>query len=154
MATASDDDPDQRPEHRDAGTLPEDEGYQDDLRHRVHLGHPEGVYRHWVAKNIGKQHGADDEEIAADDEHDQPGRQFALESEGHEDGDEQRLVGDRVEIGAELGGGPEPLGDEAVSGVGKAGEDEQHRRRQIPVRDHQPNDKRNADQAGNGDEVR
>ena len=45
---------------------------------------------------------ADDEQVAGD-HHDQPAGQHALEDrERHEDGDEQRLVGDRIEIGAEL----------------------------------------------------
>ena len=88
------------------------------------------------------------------DEHDQPGRKRALEAERAEDRDEQRLVGDRVEIGAELGGGVEALGDEAVGRVRQPGEDEEHRRLDEAVGDHQPDDQRDADQPRDGDEVR
>ena len=95
----------------------EHESDEHDLRHRVHLRDPERLHRHRTAEHIGEQHTADDEEVAADDEHDQPGGQHALEAERDEDGDEQRLVGDRIEIGAELGGGVEALGDEAVGGI-------------------------------------
>ena len=72
----------------------------------------------------------------------------------HEDRDEQRLVGDRIEIGAELRGCVEALGDEPVRRIRHAGDDEEHRRLDEAVGDHQPDDQRDADQPGDGDEIR
>ena len=59
-------------------------------------------------------------------------------SERDIDRDQQRLVGDRVEIGAELGVPAIALGKEAVGRVGQTREQEHEKCRQHLVRDDQP----------------
>ena len=53
-------------------------------------------------------------------------RDFPVDPERDIDRNDQRLVGERVEIGAEHGGHVEALGEKAVDGVADAGGEEQH----------------------------
>ena len=54
-------------------------------------------------------------------------RQRAGDAQRHIDRDDQRLVGQRIEIGAELARHVEALGEKAVDGVADPGDQEQHK---------------------------
>ena len=70
------------------------------------------------------------------------------------DRDEQRLVGDGVEIGAELGAHVEAPGDEAVDGVRSACHDEQQEgSRPLPLPDHDDHEG-HEEQAADRDQIR
>src|SRR5664279_2128942 len=56
----------------------------------------------------------------------QPARDQSVDAEGKVDRDDQRLVGERIEIGTQFGGHAEALGEKAVDGVAHAGGQEQH----------------------------
>ena len=70
-------------------------------------------------------------------------RQMAGKAQSDIDADQQRLVGDRVEIGAELAVPAKALGEEAVGGVGQSRQQEQQEGRLHLVGDDQPHDERN-----------
>ncbi len=59
----------------------------------------------------------DDHDVAGDDDDREPARQRPHHGERHVDGDEERLVGERIEIGAELAAHVEAPGDDAVGRV-------------------------------------
>ena len=63
------------------------------------------------------------------------------------DRDDQRLVGERIEIGAELGRHAEALGEEAVDGVADAGGEEQQERDPHLARRDRPDDDRHQQDA-------
>ena len=54
------------------------------MRDGIHLGNPQWPHRDRTAEHIGEKHADHDEEIAADDKHDKPCRQDALEAEGRD----------------------------------------------------------------------
>src|SRR5262249_9111312 len=64
--------------------------------------------------------GTDDHDIARNDEDDQKNRHHADNSERYIDGDDQRLVGQRIKVGAKLALHVEALGEEAVYGIADA----------------------------------
>ena len=71
---------------------------------------------------------ADDHEVARHHQDDDPERDHPGDAERHVDRHDQHLVGQRIEIGAELGLHAEALGQEAVDRVADAGGEEQQER--------------------------
>ena len=69
------------------------------------------------------------------------------------DADDQRLVGQRIEIDAQRRGLVERLGDIAVEGVRRARQQEQRERPAIGLVQDQVDDQRNREQPGKGDQV-
>jgi hypothetical protein len=66
---------------------------------------------------------------------------------------QQRLVGERIEIGAELAAPTPAAGDGAIDAVADAGHDEGEEGEAEGLRDDQPDGDRHQQQAGDGDEI-
>ena len=82
--------------------LGEHQPREHDLRQRVRLADQQRLHAERPRQHPRQHHGADDEDVAAHHRDHQPRRQMAGKAQRDIDADEQRLVGDRVEIGAEL----------------------------------------------------
>ena len=103
----------------------ENEGEAEDLDQGVELAEQAGAE---VAQGAGgEEQGGDeqDAEVAAEDQHGDVARDQAHVGEDQEEGAEQELVGDGVEVLAEGGALGEPAGEQAVEAVAEAGEDEE-----------------------------
>ncbi len=112
-----------------------------------------GPNRHRLADEPRQHKAGNDHDVARHHEDDQRDRQGAGDPERHIDRYDQRLVGQRIEIGAELARHVKALGEEAVDGVADPGHQEQRKGRQhIPRRD-RPDDDRHQDYAGQCDEI-
>jgi len=111
--------------HGGPDLVDEDEGEAQDLHQRVELAEQGGAE---VAERAGgEEQGGDeqDSEVAAEDEDGDITRDQAHVGEGQEEGAEEELVGDRVEILAEDGALGERASEEAVEAVAEAGDDEE-----------------------------
>jgi hypothetical protein len=77
----------------------------------------------------------------------------AADTERRKDADDQQLVGERVEVGTELGLPAERLGEVAVDRVGDAGDDKQNEGELRLPGDEEPEDDRHQDHPQQRDEV-
>jgi hypothetical protein len=123
--------------------LGEHEPCEDDLRQGVRLADEERVHGKRARQHPRQHHRADDEDIPAHHRDHEPRRQLSRKPQSDVDADEQRLVGDGVEIGAKLGVPFVTLGQEAIGGIGEAREQEQQEGRQHLMGDDQPHHERN-----------
>ena len=111
--------------HGGPDLVDEDEGEAQDLDERVELAEQGGAE---VAEGAGgEEQGGDeqDSEVAAEDEDGDITRDQAHVGEDQEEGAEEELVGDGVEILAEDGALGERASEEAVEAVAEAGDDEE-----------------------------
>ena len=76
----------------------------------------------------GQQDRAYDHDVARDHQDHDPARDDSIDAERDVDRNDQHLVGERIEIGAELGGHAEALGEEAVDRIADGGHHEQQER--------------------------
>ena len=77
---------------------------EDDLRHGIELGHQQRLDLERVTHQPGQHDPSDDQDIARHHQDHQPARDIPVDPKGQIDRDDQRLVGERVEIGTEFGG--------------------------------------------------
>ena len=92
------------------------------------FGYRQRPDRHRPADQPGQHEAADDHDVARNDEDDQRDRQRAGDAQRNIDRHDQRLVGERVEIGAELARHVEALGKKAIDRVADPGRQEQRRK--------------------------
>lgn len=124
---------------------------QDDLHGGVCLGDEEWLHLHRVTHDRRQYHRADDEPITRNHGHNQPQRQFSADAQHDEDGNQQKLVGDRVEIGTQPGVLVELARDETVDTVRDAGDDKAGKG-PVPTRlQHGQHHARHQQQAQDGD---
>ena len=109
------------------GMLAHDQGGKQDLRHRVEFGDQQRPYRHRPAHHPGEQESADDHDIARHDKNDEEDRQRAGDAERNVNRHDERLVGQRIEVFAELARHVEVFGEEAVDGIADPGRQEQEK---------------------------
>ena len=109
----------------------EHDGQAEDLDYGVELAEQTGAE---VAQGAGGEEQRGDEqdaEVAAEDEHRDIARHQVHVGEHEEEGAEEQLVGNGVEVLAEGGALGEPSGEQAVEAVGEAGEDEEAEREAV-----------------------
>ena len=119
-------------------------------RTRVHRTDHHGTVS---LQHPGQHHPAHDEHVAACHQDDEPERHLAERAERQIDPDQQRLVGERVEIGAELGRGVQSLGQEAVDRIADACKHEKPEREHEIAGYDQIDHDRHQQQAADGDEI-
>ena len=100
---------------------------------RDHLGLPEFARVNRVAFGRGDATQAGDGELTADDDHHHPGRNTANLHQRNQRGGNQKLVGDRIEQGADRGDLLPSPGEKAIQQI-RAGRHEKDRKRQKLVR--------------------
>ena len=93
-----------------------------DLRRRIRFGDQQRPDVHRLVHQPGNHERADDHDIARDDEDREPRRNRAENRQRDVDRNEQRLVGQRIEISPEFRLQVEGFGQPPVDGVGNAGE--------------------------------
>src|SRR4029079_976672 len=98
-------------------------------------------------------HGRDDHDIAGHHEDDDPARDRAPDSERDIDRDQQRLVGERIEQGAQFALHVEALGQEAVDGVADACNDEDCEGNPHLAGDDRPDDDRHQNDASQCNDI-
>src|SRR5450631_3751530 len=94
------------------------------LHRRVQLRYYQRLDLHRLPHDEGNHEGAYDHHIAGDDQDRDRRGQHRDDGKRYINRYDKRLVGHWVEIGAEFGGKIESLGDPAIDGVGKSGDDE------------------------------
>ena len=99
----------------------------ENLAETVGLTEQRGVEVAQVDDRIEDDGGEQHADVAAEDEDGNTRLQDAHVGEGKEEGTEQELVGDGVEILADAGALTEPAGEQAVHGVSKCGHEEEHK---------------------------
>src|SRR6185369_15770707 len=124
------------------------------LRHGVELRHHQRFHRYRLVEQPRHDHGHDDHDVARHHEDDEPARNRAPDAERDEDRHQQRLVGERVEQGAQLARHVEPLGEKAVDGVADAGNDEDREGDFHLAGNDRPDDDRHQDDAAQRNDIR
>ena len=119
-----------------------------DLHGRIGLAHAERLDVEGLIEKPGEQHARNNQNVTADDGDHQPQRQLVAHAERNIDADDQELVGERVEIGAELGLPVVALGEVAVDGIADAGTDEHEEGASGLAGEQHPEDHRHRDDAG------
>src|ERR1700688_952404 len=127
---------------------------EQDLRERIDFRDHQRPHRHRLADQPGQHEGADDHDVARDDEDDEEDRQRAGDAERNVDRYDQRLVGQGIEIGAELARHVEALGEEAIDAVADPGRQEQEKGDAHPARRDRPDHDRHQQDTSQGNEVR
>ncbi len=127
---------------------------QKDLRHGVYLTDHQRHDLDRVRQQPPQNHAEDDERVTRHHQDHQPFFDLAPVAQADEDADQQRLVGERIEITAQHRSCVELLGQESVQRVGQAGGDEQPEREPDPVRDNEPHDDRHRQHPAKRDQVR
>ena len=112
-----------------------------------------GLMRDGMVEKPRQHDRGDDEDVARDDGDDEPGRQLTPDAQRDEDRDEQQLVGERIEIGAELRRPAEALGEKAVDAVRDARDDEGEECRLRLSRNQEPENDRHQDDPAECDEI-
>ena len=121
---------------------------------RRHLGDEDRADLHRLRHQVGDQHRTDDQNVTRDNEHNQPAGNFAEIAERDEATDQQQLVGNRIEIGAELTHLAELPRQIAVERIGNAGDQEDDKRPFRLAMEHCENEHRNENKATHGNEIR
>src|SRR5215470_2504251 len=96
----------------------------EDLRDGVELGYWVRLHRQRIADEPRQHDPADDHDVARDNQDDQPTRDRLGGGKRDVDRHDQRLVRQRIEVGADLAGHAEALGQESVDRVAHAGSEE------------------------------
>ncbi len=86
------------------------------------------------AQQRGKDHRADNEDVPAHHQDDEPGVEPVLETERHIKAHEQRLVGHGIEIGADARLRMQALGEKAVQRIRHARDEEKREREPVSRR--------------------
>src|SRR4029077_20006593 len=96
---------------------------------------------------------ADDHDIARDNENDEPAGNRLGDAEGDVNRNQHGLVGERVEVSAELGCHPEAFGEEAVDGIADPGGEKQHEGHAHLARRDRPDHDRHQEDAAQRNEI-
>ena len=105
------------------GLLRENENRQRNLRDGVGFRHQKRAHRHGPADQPSQHEGADDHDVTRHHEDDQKYRQHADDSERNVNRNDQRLIGQGIEVSAKLALHVETLGEKPVDGIANAGEE-------------------------------
>src|SRR5438067_8920551 len=126
---------------------------EQDLSERIGFAHQQRLDRDRLVHEPRQHDGADDHDVARDDENDEPGRQMPLKSERHIDRNQEQLVGERIKVAAKLGMKLVSAGEEPVHPIAHAGDDENQECEQEVIRYDEPDRQRHEQDAPDGDEI-
>jgi phosphoribosylformylglycinamidine cyclo-ligase len=114
------------------GEREQDQGRERDLRRCVGLAQFQRVDLNWVGQNPGQYNAADDHDVAGHDENSDPARQHAADRKRNVNRHQQRLVGQRIKIGAKLCAHIKAPRDKAIDSIRDA-RNHKHDERHHPV---------------------
>gem|GEM_PF-6402843 len=113
--------PDRRAPVEAIGLDPKHDNGENKLHERVDLGNGQRLHGQRLGHGLEQNRAAENHQVTEYHHYHQPGLDVALVAEHQINRNQQRLVGDRVEKGAEHGFGVEVLGDDAVDGIRQRG---------------------------------
>ena len=134
--------------------LGQDQRGERDLGGRIHLADEERLHLQALGQGLIENGAADDEHVAEDDQNHQPLRHFLDIAHADIDACQQRLVGERVEIGAQQGSAAQDPRQIAVEGVRHPRGDEEPEGGREVIGHDQPDGRRHGQKPRQADEIR